>query len=611
MRDDLLHYYERELTFLRQSGAEFARRYPKVAGRLQLEPTKCDDPHVERLLEGFAFLAARVHLKIDDDFPELSEALLSLLYPAHVRPLPALSLARFELDPEQGKLSTGFHIPRGTALYSPPVQGAPCRFRTCYDTTLWPVEVEDAAWTVPQALDPPVRAMDAPAAVRLLLRCAPDLSFRELDLDTLRLHVRAESALASTLYELLLNNTMEILVREPGGGGGSLRLPAASLRPVGFGEDETLLPPPRRSFIGYSYLQDYFAFPEKYFFLDLGGLDRLRDAGFGSRAEVVFLLSSFERQERRQILEPGVGPETFQLGCTPVVNLFEKVSEPILLHQRRPEYPLVADARRRATTGVYSVDEVSVVSPDATRPIRFAPFHSHRHTVADQGDTAFWIARRRPAHLRGDDATDVSLSFVELSGRTLHPDADAATARLTCFNGDLPSRLPFGSGEAGLEMPGGGPVARVVPLTKPTQAVEPPLGRPRLWRLLSQLSLNFVSLVDEGADALRETLRLHNVADSMVGEQQIRGLESVGTAPTYARIDSDQGLAFARGHRVELTFDEERFAGGGVYLLASVLDRFLGLYVSLNSFNVLSVQTRQRQRPLAEWPPRSGWKTLL
>jgi len=610
MRDELLHYYERELAFLRQSGAGFAKRYPKVAGRLQLEPTKCDDPHVERLLEGFAFLAARVHLKIDEDFPELSEALLSLLYPAHVRPVPAMSLVRFELDPEQGKVTTGVPVPRGTQLYSPPVDGAPCRFRTCYDTTLWPLEVEDAAWTVPQALDPPVRAMESPNAIRLALRCAKDVTFGALELDRLRLHIRAAPAVASTLYELLLNNTAEIIVRDPG-GTASVRLPASSLTPVGFGADETLLPPPRRSFLGYGYLQDYFSFPEKYFFLDLEGLGALREAGFGSRAEVLFLISSFERQERRQTLETGVGADTFQLGCTPIVNLYEKTSEPILLNQRRPEYRLVPDARRRASTRVYSVDEVSVVSPDASRPIRFAPFYSHRHETGGEGETAFWVARRRPSHRREDDGTDIVMSFVDLSGGTVHPGADAATARLTCFNGDLPARLPFGSGDVELEMPGGGAVARVVPLTNPTSVVEPALGQSRLWRLLSQLSLNFVSLVDGGADALQETLRLHNLTDTVTGEQQIRGLEAVETSPTYARIASEHGLAFARGHKVELTFDEERFAGGGVYLLATVLDRFLGLYVSLNSFNVLAVRTRQRQRLLAEWPPRAGWKTLL
>lgn len=610
MRDELLHYYERELGFLRQTGAEFARRYPKVAGRLLLEPTKCDDPHVERLLEGFAFLAARVHLRIDEDFPELSEALLSILYPSYVQPTPSMSLVQFQLDPEQGKLSTGLEIPRDTPLYSPPVEGAPCRFRTCYDTTLWPLEVADAAWTVPQALEPPVRSMESPYALRMELRCFPDVTFESLEMDRLRLHIRAESALASTLYEVLLNNTVAILVREPGSRSDTVWLPATALKPVGFGERETLLPPPRRSFLGYNYLHDYFSFPDKYLFLDLTGLDRLRKAGFGSAAEVIFLISSFERQERRQLLEPGVGEETFKLGCTPIVNLFEKTSEPILLNQKRPEYILVADARRQATTGVYSVGDISLVSPGRERTVRFAPFYSHRHGANGSEPTNFWIARRQYSKWR-EGASDVVLSLVDLSGRTVYPDSDAATARLLCFNGDLPSRLPFGSEEGEFEMPGGGPIGRILTLLKPTPAVEPPLGKPRLWRLISQLSLNFVSLVEGGADALQETLRLHNQGESVAGEQQIRGIESVTSSPTYARIESAHGLTFARGHRVEIEFDESRFAGGGVYLMAAVLERFLGLYVSLNSFNVLSVRSKQRQKRIAEWPPRSGWKTLL
>ncbi|MGD2067122.1 MAG: type VI secretion system baseplate subunit TssF [Gemmatimonadota bacterium] len=610
MRDELLHYYERELGFLRQTGAEFARRYPKVAGRLLLEPTKCDDPHVERLLEGFAFLAARVHLRIDEDFPELSEALLSILYPSYVQPTPSMSLVQFQLDPEQGKLSTGLEIPRDTSLYSRPVDGAPCRFRTCYDTTLWPLEVVDAAWTVPQALDPPVRSMESPYALRMELRCFPDVTFESLEMDRLRLHIRAESALASTLYEVLLNNTVAILVREPGSRSDTVWLPATALKPVGFGERETLLPPPRRSFLGYNYLHDYFSFPEKYLFLDLTGLERLRKAGFGRGAEVIFLISSFERQERRQLLEPGVGDETFKLGCTPIVNLFEKTSEPILLNQKRPDYILVADARRQATTGVYSVGDITVVSPGRESTVRFAPFYSHRHGANGSGPSNYWIARRRYSKWR-EGASDVVLSFVDLSGRTVYPDEDAATARLLCFNGDLPSRLPFGSEEGEFEMPGGGPVGGILTMLKPTPSVEPPLGKPRLWRLISQLSLNFISLVEGGADALQETLRLHNQGESVAGEQQIRGIESVTSSPTYARIESAHGLTFARGHRVEVEFDESRFAGGGVYLMASVLERFLGLYVSLNSFNVLSVRSRQRQKRIAEWPPRSGWKTLL
>ena len=611
MRDELLEYYERELTFLRRSGAEFGKKYPRVASRLMLEPTKCDDPHVERLLEGFAFLAARVHLKIDDDFPEISEALLNVVYPNYIRPVPSMSVVEFRLDPEQGKLASGFPIPRDTPLYSRPVGGAPCRFRTCYDTTLWPINVAQAGWVAPHELKPAVRAADAVGAVRLVLECLPEVSFADLELDRLRFYLNAESNTAGTLYELLLNNCTSILLRPMGKGaeGRTITLPAKSLEPVGFEESHSMLPYPKRAFSGYRILQEYFAFPEKFHFLDLD----LRGANlreFGTKVEVIFLVSPFERGERKSTLEAGVRPDTFRLGCSPIINLFEKESEPILLTQRKQEYLVVADARRRATTGIFSVDRVTGVSPGAGQPLRFEPFFSFRHG-ADGDKRLFWYAKRRPVRWGQEDNTDLLLSFVDLTGRSVHPDQDAATARLTCYNGNLPSRLPFGSEAGDFELPGGGPIDRIVTLVKPTEVVEPPLGKPQLWRLISQLSLNYVSLVEGGAEGFQELLRLHNFGERTTGEKQIQGIRALQTEPCYARIESEHGLTFARGHRVDIEFDEEWLVGGGVYLFASVLERFLALYVSLNSFAILAARTRQRKELMKEWPPRSGRKALL
>ncbi|MFW5905059.1 MAG: type VI secretion system baseplate subunit TssF, partial [bacterium] len=586
VRDDLLHYYEQELAYLRRMGADFAKKYPKVASRLELEADKCEDPHVERLLEGVAFLAARVHLRVDDDFPEISEALLNVVFPHYVRPIPSLSLVQFHLDPEQGKLTTGLEIPRGTALYSRPVGGVPCRFRTSYDTTLWPLRVRGAEWKAPHQLDPPVRSREAVAALRLELECLADVSFEDLELDRLRLHLKAESGLAATLYELLLNNCISVLVREPDARPGTepVTLPPSSLEPVGFEDDDALLPPPRRSLGIYAILQEYFTFPEKFFFVDLTGLKRLRHAGFGARAEVIFLISRFERADRTDGLVAGVGRETIRLGCTPVVNLFEKSSEPVLLTRRRHEYPVVADARRRESTGIYSVNEVSAVDSRSKDPVRFRPFFSLDHSRSADEETVFWQVKRRTSGWRADQGTDVHLAFVDRGAQMVRPDRDAVTARLTCHNGDLPSRLPFGNPDEGdFDMPGGGPVDRVVALTKPTPPVEPPLGKPLLWRLISQLSLNYTSLVDGGGEGLKELLRLHNFSDSMAADKQIQGIHRLTSEPCYSRIESEHGLAFARGHRVEVEFDEENFAGGGVYLFASVLERFLGRFVSLNS----------------------------
>ena len=244
MRDDLLTYYERELTFLRQMGAEFAHKYPKIASRLLLEPDRVEDPHVERLVEAFAFLAARVHLKIDDEFPEITDALLNILYPHYLRPVPSMSVVEFNLDPEQGKLTTGLKVPRNSVLFSNPFQGAPCKFRVCYETTLWPLKVAGAQWRTPDRFDPPVKAPDAAAALRIELKCLPDVSFDKLELENLRFYLNGESNLVHTLYELLLNNCTRILVRDPSPRSklAPITLPAECLRPVGFSEDEEVLP---------------------------------------------------------------------------------------------------------------------------------------------------------------------------------------------------------------------------------------------------------------------------------------------------------------------------------------------------------------------------------
>ena len=629
MREELLQYYERELTFLRRMGAEFAQRYPKVAGRLMLEPNKCEDPHVERMLEGFAFLAARVHLRIDDDFPEISEALLNIVYPHYVRPIPAMSIAQFALDRDQGKLTTGYRLPRGTMLYSRPVDGVPCKFQTCYDTTLWPLDVTAVQWTAPDRLRPAARLGDATAVLRIEIRCQPDVTFAKLGLQTLRFHLNGAGNLTAALYELLNTSDREIVVREIAGAPGvsaspkSIALPASSLTPAGLGPDEGMLPYPGRSFEAYRLIQEYFAFPEKYMFLDLGGFDKLAAAGFGGAIEILIPIPAFERGEWRAMLEAGVTQSTMRLGCSPIVNLFAQVSEPLLLTQRRSEYPIVADARRRLTTEIFSVDQVSAATPDSRQALRFLPFYgpsqaSRRAATgsdapADSGEPSglHWLSKRRASGWRTDDGTDVLLSFVDRSGRSAHPDQDVVTTRLTCFNSDLPSRLAFGQSAGDFEMDGAGPIREITALMKPTRVIQPPLGNGQTWRLVSQLSLNYLSLVESGVEALRETLRLHDFGDSPAARRQIDGILSVNSAPTFARIVTDHGLTFARGRRVDIDLDEEQFAGGGVFLFGAVLERFLGLYASMNSFSVLSLTARQRKRAVHEWPARAGWKPLL
>lgn len=609
MRDELLDYYERELGFLRKEGEEFARRYPKIASRLQLEANKCDDPHVERLLEGFAFLAARVHLKIDDDFPEIGEALLSVVHPHYTRPVPSMSVVQFQLDPEQAQLSSGMTIPKGSELLSPPVSGVPCRFQTCFDTVLWPIQVDEARWVSPHELPTSVRMREAAAGLAIRLSCFPSVSLAELGLDRLRFFLNGEGKLTSALYELLSRDLLSGFVRDPE-TNTVVPLPPGSVRPAGFEEDQGMLPFERRSFLGYRLLQEYFTFPEKFFFVDVEGLDQLGEAGFTDRAELFLLVSSFERGDWEDMLRSDVDQETFRLGCAPIVNLFRRDSEPVRLTHRRAEYPVVADAYRPLQTDIYSVDEVVATSPSSSGVIRFQPFYSFKHGGGSDKDR-FWYARRRLTPWREDKQSDLVLSFVDLTGRVAYPEQDVVTARLTCHNGDLPSQLPFGISTGDFNLREGQFVGRIVTLVRPTPVRHPPIGRPQMWRLVSQLSLNYLSLVDEGVEALREILRLHNAGGSVAGENQIEGIAAVASSPGYARIEGEHGLAFARGKNVEILLDEERFTGASAYLFASVLERFLGLYASMNSYCALTARTKQRKKLLGQWPPRSGWQALI
>ncbi|HTJ29071.1 MAG TPA: type VI secretion system baseplate subunit TssF [Acidobacteriaceae bacterium] len=613
MRDDLLLYYERELDYLRKSAAQFAEKHPKLASRLVLEPTKCEDPHVERLLEGFAFLASRIHLKMDDEFPEITEGLLSVVYPQLTRPIPSMSVVEFQLDPEKGKLTSSLKIDRGTQLYSKPVQQVPCTFRTCYDTALWPLTVSAAEWNAPSRLKPAVRTNDSAWAIRLELHCARDVSFPALRMDKLRFFLDGESGFVNTLYELLFSRVNRIMIRDltPGSRLAPITLPASALTPVGFGADEGMMPYAAASFAGHRLLMEYFAFPEKFFFIDLNGLEQVGEAGFKDAIEVIFLISEVEGDGRVQRLELELSKKTFRLGCSPVVNLFSQVAEPIQMNQRKYEYPIIPDVRRIWSTEVFSVDEVSAMNASNQKITDFEPFYSLRHRARKEDRNCFWLARRRPSTLPNDDGTNVTLSMLDLTMAAIDPDATSLNVRVTCTNRDLPARLPFGNQDSDFEMEGAAAMRRIVALRKPTAPVRPALGKSTLWRLVSHLSLNYLSLVEEGKTALQEILRLYDIGRTAYSQNVIQSILRIESKPHFSRLISEQGVSFARGTRIEMELDEDQFSGGGAFLFAAVLERFFGMSASLNSFTQLSVTTRQRKEGLYEWQPRSGRKMLI
>jgi type VI secretion system protein ImpG len=299
----------------------------------------------------------------------------------------------------------------------------------------------------------------------------------------------------------------------------------------------------------------------------------------------------------------------------PAVNLFEHVAEPVLLTERHFEHVIVPDARRRLEMEVWSVDRVQLIEHEERRARDVMPLYSHRHDLGargtDSGDL-FFQAARRPATWRTDRGTDVFLSFVDLSGTVRLPDQDVASVSITCHNGDLPSRLPFGADDRGdFELVMGGPISRITAVVNPTRSAQPALGKALLWRLISSLSLNHLSIADATGDALKELLRLHNVSNGLSAERQIDGIAGIAHTPAFARVAASHGMTFARGTRIDLEFDEEFFPGGGMFLMASVLERFFALYASMNSFTQVTVRSRQRRRTVVEWPARAGWRTLL
>jgi type VI secretion system protein ImpG len=462
----------------------------------------------------------------------------------------------------------------------------------------------------PDRIRPALRASEA-AVLRVELECFPDVSFEKLDLETLSFYLNGESSVVHALYELLCRNCVRILLRDPAKPKAPMReISARNLQPMGFGENEDVLPYPRRSFMGYRLLQEYFAFPEKFFFMSLKGLSQLQQAGFTSKAELLFMISPFEQDGRHQRLEVAVNERTLRLGCAPIINLFSQVAEPILVDQTRYQYPIVPDARRRQTMEIYSVDEVVSTDAETHQTVTYHPLYSERHAV--QGTSpAYWYITRSVSNRKGDEGTDVFLSLVDISARPMQLDYDTVTVRSTCTNRDLVARLPFGSEVGDFEMTGGAAIKRIVALHKPTRTLRPPLDGKTLWSLISHLSLNYLSIVDDGKEALQKILELYDFSDSADIKKQITGIASVRSRRHFTRVASEHGVGFARGTRVEIEFDEEQFSGSGAYLFASVLEKFLGLYTSMNSFTQLVARSRQRREALEEWAPRAGQSILI
>ena len=593
---DLLQYYKRELSYLRGQGADFAQRYPKVASRLSLHGGESLDPHTERLIESVAFLSARVHRDLDQEFPDVAYALLDNLCPSLVQPLPSMSVAQFGIDPAQGKVTAGFRVPRHTMLHartSPHAPGAPgassqdCRFRTAWDTLLWPLRITRAA-------------IDTDAVLRLALECEEQTDFSELEIDSLRIHLQGDWMTTMPLYDALVSGVKSVAVVPE--GGMAQMLPADAWREVGFAEGEEVLPQPANAQPAYGLLQEYFAFPRKFHFFDLHHL-RSRLGG-GRRCEIAFQLDRSTRALRY------IDADNFQLGCTPIVNLFPRVSEPLAMDQRHYEYMLVPDRQRDATTEVHSIVSVVASDPDADKPVNVPGFAALGHVDGAPGakdGTVFWSARREPCLRQNIPGTDVFLSFVDQGKAHTRPAQPVVYAHLLCTNRRLAEQVPVG---ARLLAEGPPQPTHVRCLYEPTAQRDPPLGSETLWRLVSLLTLNHQSLVDgsTGREQLREMLLLF-ASDSRRDHAQIRGIAGLSARGVTAHVGTEAWRGYCRGTQVTLEFEDDAFVGGSPLMMSAVLARFFAMYTSVNSFVRLAVRSGEDIRK--QWPPMTGRQVVL
>jgi len=615
MLDDLLPYYENELTALRTLSKEFAGRYPKIASRLMLDGDICEDPHVERLIESFAFVASRIHKKLDDEFPQITDALLGVLYPHFLRPVPSMSIA--QLSPAPGsQLSTMQLVPRGTELLTRPVSGIPVRYRTAYPVEVWPLQVAEAR------LEPLEKSAFATthagiaANLHLRIEATGQTPLNEMSVDRIRFYLDGEGPLVHTLYELLLNNVKAITVTTASETGGRViqQLGPGNVHAVGYAEDEGLLDYDARSFLGYRLIQEYFVLPEKFLFIELQGLDlsQLPQAEAGG-VNLSFHLGQLGRPERMARLEQTVNRSNFRLNCTPIVNLFSQQAEPIRISQEQHQYPVVPDVRRPLGVEIYSIDSVNRFSRnnETSSITEFLPFYSTRHGTSAHDSGCYWYAQRLTSARPDDDGTEVSIALVDLDMNPQAPSVETLSLKLTCTNRDLPGKLPYGGDDNMLKVENGGAIPHARLLKKPTATWRAPMRQANQWRLVSHLSLNHLSIVDGGREALLEILSLYNFSDNASLRKQIAGIVDISTRPTVTRVGRAPHQAFVRGNEIELTVDEDQYIGSGAYLLARVMDLFFGLYCTANSFTRLIVRSRQREEPLAVFPPRNGDLHLL
>jgi type VI secretion system protein ImpG len=622
MDQRLLTYYNRELSYLRELGGEFAKQFPKIAGRIGLSSFECADPYVERLLEGFAFLAARVQLKIDAEFPRFTEHLLSMVYPHYLAPTPSMAVVRFEPNYRQGSLVDGVTIPRGTALHAQLIRGeqTACEYRTAHDVTLWPIELVSVAHTAHVGdlgeLRLPSRRT-ARGALRLRFRTHAGARAGQLRMTSLPLFLTGPDRLPAELYELLCAGALGVLVRSPQEPHGRW-VTEEPVRGIGFDDEEALLPASAKFFQGYRLLHEYFALPARYSFVELRGLGPALAGLDSDEFEIVVVLDRYVPN-----VEAAVTAAHFEPFCSPAVNLFPRRADRIHLSDRVNQYHVVIDRTRPMDFELHSIAHAHGFGTSAEQRREFRSFYARTDRDGAEADAAYYTLHREPrlssARQRrtgGRSSYAGSEAFVALvNGEQgpFHADMRQLAIEALCTNRDLPLLMPLGQGSSDFSVESGAPVASVRCVAGPSEPRPPIAWGSTSWRLVSHLCSGQLSLLDnpegQGAAGLRELLSLYSEGAAPALRRQIEGVTALSTASIVHRLPTTEQASFGRGLEVTLHCDEGTFEGSSAFLLSAVLDRFFARYVAINSFTQTVLRTAQRGE-VVRFPARIGRRAL-
>ena len=620
----LLRHYEAELSFMRGMGAEFAEAYPKIAGRLGVDGFEVLDPYVERLLEGVAFLNARIQLELELQHPQFTAHLLEVVCPHYLGPTPSMMVAELVPDPGSAALDAGAPLPRGTVLRSRPVEGAgaACVFRTAHDVTLWPLTIAEAeriegrGGLVAAGVAGPAEAR---SGVRLRLRREGGRPLSELPLDRLTLFLGGRGPAGLRLHDLLATGTCAVIARSTD-RRVDWSLPLAGVPQTrGLAPEEALLPRPRRSFDGYRLLQEYFAMPERLAFLDLAGLAPALARCEGPELDVYLLLRTTETGAAA-----GLDAGAFRLGCVPAVNLFERRCDRVPVTPSEVEHRVVVDRTAPLDYEVHSVGTVLGIVGEGEEDVHFRSFYSaDEFTPAAGGGGAYWSQTRRLRQRSGRErlrggrtgyaGSETYLSLVDARHAPYPAGLRQLAVTAWVTNRDLPLLLATGAPDL-FHLPDGGPVASVRTPVPPTRPWPSLAHGAEAWRLIGHLSLNYLSIADAGQGggvaALRELVGLYAPEGDRAARRQVEGIAAVASRPVV-RPMADGALSTAvRGLEIALTLDEELFEGGSAFLLGAVLERFLRSYASINAFTETVLSTTQRGE-IARWRPAEGLRAAI